>query len=123
MPTSPRPGSPGRDVTSRVVQATCSPIRNPLDKRERRVLRSAFTRPVTALARRLARAANVAPTDIRWTTSAKAPTFDNQIARLDLRGRDAALRIEKTVPEDWKAPRLYQSVSLNIAPKAPSARR
>jgi hypothetical protein len=105
------------------VQATCSPIRNPLDKRERRVLRSAFTRPVAALARRLARAANIAPPDIRWTTSAKAPTFDNQIARLDLRGREAELRIERTLAEDWKAPRLHQSVSLTIAPKAPSPRR
>jgi hypothetical protein len=112
---------PGREITSRVVQATCSPIRNPLDKRERRVLRSAFTRPVAALARGLARAADVAPPDIRWTT-ATAPTFDNQIARLDLRGRDAELRIEKTLPEDWKTPRLHQSVSLTIAPKATSAR-
>jgi hypothetical protein len=113
---------PGRDITSRVVQATCSPIRNPLDKRERRALRSAFTRPVAALARGLARAAKVADPEIRWTTSARAPTFDNQIARLDLRGRDAELRIEKTVPEEWKTPRLHQSVSLHIAPKATSSR-
>ena len=58
-PTSPRRGSPAASVTSRVLQATCSPIRNPLDKRERRLLRSAFTRPVAALARRMARAAGV----------------------------------------------------------------
>jgi hypothetical protein len=103
------------------VQATCSPIRNPLDKRERRALRSAFTRPVAALARGLARAADVTPPEIRWTC-ATAPTFDNQIARLDLRGREAELRIEKTVPEDWKAPRLHLSLSLNIAPKATSPR-
>jgi len=112
---------PGRDVTSRVVQATCSPIRNPLDKRERRVLRSAFTRPVAAVARGLARAAHVAGPTMRWTF-AKAPSFDNQIARLDLRGREAELRIEKTVPEDWTTPRLHQSLSLNIAPKATSPR-
>ena len=46
---------PGREVSSRVLQATCSPVRNPLDKRERRALRSAFTRPVAAFARRLSR--------------------------------------------------------------------
>jgi len=107
---------PGRDVTSRVLQATCSPIRNPLDKRERRALRSAFTRPVAAFARGLARAAGVAPPPMRWTFATQ-PTFDNQIARLDLRGREASLRIEKTVPEDWQAPRLHESLSLAIAPK------
>ena len=107
---------PGRDVTSRVLQATCSPIRNPLDKRERRALRSAFTRPVAAFARGLARAAGVAPPPMRWTFATQ-PTFDNQIARLDVRGREASLRIEKTVPEDWQAPRLHESLSLAIAPK------
>ncbi len=112
---------PGREVESRVLQATCSPIRNPLDKRERRLLRSAFTRPVIALARRLARAAGVAPVPMRWAF-AQDPTFDNQIARLDLRGRDAYLQIEKTVPEDWEAPRLHTSLSLGIAPKTVAAR-
>src|SRR5918998_1688422 len=67
---------PGREVTSRVLQATCSPVRNPLDKRERRLLRSAFTRPVAAGARRLARAAGVTPPSMRWTF-AQDPTFDN----------------------------------------------
>ena len=54
---------------------------------------------------------------MRWAF-AQAPTFDNQIARLDLRGRDAQLCIEKTLPQDWRAPRLHTSLSLGIAPKA-----
>jgi len=108
---------PGRDVDSRVLQATCSPIRNPLDKRERRMLRAAFTRPVAAVARRLSRAAGVAPVSMRWTF-AQQPTFDNQIARLDLRGREAWLLIEKTLPEDWRAPLLHPSLSLGVLPKA-----
>jgi hypothetical protein len=113
---------PGREVTSRVLQATCSPVRNPLDTRERRALRAAFTRPVTALARALARAAGVAAPPMRWTF-AQQPTFDNQVAQLDLRGRDAELRIEKTLPEDWRAPRLHCVLDLGIAPKAtPSSR-
>ncbi|MGI9100775.1 MAG: alkaline phosphatase D family protein [Solirubrobacteraceae bacterium] len=108
---------PGRDVISRVLQATCSPVRNPLDKHERRLLRSAFTRPVAAIARRLARAAGVTPAPMRWTF-AQDPTFDNQIARLDLRGRDARLQIEKTRPADWPTPRLHPILSLGIPPKA-----
>jgi hypothetical protein len=114
---------PGRDVESRVLQATCSPIRNPLDKRERRLLRSAFTRPVAAVARRLSRAAGVAPGSMRWTF-AQEPTFDNQIARLDLCGRNAYLLIEKTIPADWQSPRLHPSLSLGVEPKraAPAVR-
>ena len=108
---------PGREVTSRVLQATCSPVRNPLDQRERRALRSAFTRPVSACARRLARAAGVPAPGMRWSF-AQAPTFDNQIARLDIRGRVAQLCIEKTLPEDWRAPRLHTSLSLGVVPKA-----
>ena len=107
---------PGRAVHSRVLQATCSPIRNPLDKRERRALRSAFTRPVAAIARTMARSAGVADSPMRWTF-AQDPTFDNQIARLDVRGRAAWLCIEKTLPEDWRAPQLRESLALGIVPK------
>ena len=107
---------PGRTVQSRVLQATCSPIRNPLDQRERRALRSAFKRPVAAFARSMARSAGVAESPMRWTF-AQDPTFDNQIAQLDLRGRDAWLSIEKTLPEDWRAPRLHESLALGIVPK------
>jgi hypothetical protein len=113
---------PGREVTSRVLQVTCSPVRNPLDKRERRALRAAFTRPVAAVARALARAAGVEEAPLRWTF-AQAPTFDNQVARLDLVAREAHVTIEKTVPQDWREPRLHCVLALGIAPKAaPSVR-
>ena len=65
----------------------------------------------------LARAAGVAPVPMRWTFAQK-PTFDNQIAQLDLHGREAYLRIEKTLPEDWQAPRLHPVLALGILPKA-----
>jgi hypothetical protein len=107
---------PGREITSRVLQATCSPVRNPLDKRERRALRAAFKRPVAAVGRGLARSAGVEPSPMRWTF-AQEPTFDNQVARLDLQGREATLLIEKTVPQDWQEPRLHCVLSLGIAPK------
>jgi len=92
-------------------------VRNPLDKRERRALRSAFTRPVAAFARGLARSAGVAPSPMQWAF-AQEPTFDNQVAQLNLQGRDAELKIEKTLPEDWRAPKLHCILSLGIAPKA-----
>ena len=111
---------PGRDVTSRVLQATCSPVRNPLDKRERRALRASFARPVGELASALARSAGVEAPAMRWTFAAP-PTFDNQIATLDLHGAQARLVIEKTLPADWQAPVLHCSLSLDIAPNSSSS--
>ncbi len=104
-------------VESRVLQATCSPVRNPLDAHERRALRAAFGRPMGAITRRLARSAGVKPTPMHWAFAAE-PTFDNQIAELRLEGRDAHLRIEKTRPEDWQAPKLHESLSISIRPRA-----
>jgi hypothetical protein len=113
---------PGREVSSRVLQATASPVRNPLGRHERRALRVAFTRPVAAFASRLARSAGVPEPPLRWTF-AQAPTFDNQVARLDLVGREAQVLIEKTVPQDWREPRLHCVLSLGIVPKTePSVR-
>jgi hypothetical protein len=43
------------------------------------------------------------------------PTFDNQVAILDLTGRDAHLTIERTSPEDWATPRLHRTLSQTIA--------
>ena len=106
-------------VESRVLQAVCSPVRNPLDTRERRVLRSAFSRPAARLARRMARAAGVEPAALSWVFASE-PTFDNQVALLTLSGRGAQLRIEKTQPEDWAAPRLHDSLEVTIGEREPA---
>ncbi|MGZ6693023.1 MAG: alkaline phosphatase D family protein [Solirubrobacteraceae bacterium] len=101
-------------IESAVVQAVCSPIRNPLDRSERRALRAALTRSAATVARLLARSARVRPAAVRWEFTG-GPTFDNQIASLDLTGRGAHLTIEKTRPEDWATPRLHQTLSRTIA--------
>ncbi len=85
----------GSGVESAVYQAVCSPIRNPLDSRERRFIQAAASGPTAMVARRLARAAGVADPDIRWRITQK-PTFDNQVATLELDGRGASLRIERS---------------------------
>jgi hypothetical protein len=106
---------PGRaPIQSAVVQAVCSPIRNPLDRRERRALRAALSRTAAAVARLLARSAGVRPAAVRWEFAGE-PTFDNQVATLHLTGRVAHLTIEKTRPEDWATPRLHQTLSRTIA--------
>ena len=86
----------GAGVQSNVVQAVCSPYRNPLDERERRVIRAGFTRPAEVLARGLAKLAGAPDPGIRWRPL-EGPYFDNQVATLRLDGREAWVRLDKTV--------------------------
>jgi hypothetical protein len=91
---------PGSGVRSSIYQATCSPLRNPLDERERRGIRFAFGRAGTQAARLLARAAGVDDPPVRWRLTHDAPFFDNQVCFLELDGRRSRLWLEKTVPEE-----------------------
>jgi len=88
----------GSEMRSAVYQATCSPFRNPLDDRERRSIRAAWTKPVALLGRALARAAGVGPPPIRWRMAHDAPYFDNQVCFLELDGRRSRLWLQKTAP-------------------------
>ena len=87
----------GSGVQSAVYQATCSPLRNPLDGRERRAIRVAMTKPAFVLARAFSRAAGVEREPVRWRSLGGGPWFDNQLATLELRGRRCDLRLEKAV--------------------------
>jgi hypothetical protein len=89
----------GAAVRSKVYQAVCSPFRNPLDTRERRVIRTMTSRPAAAVTRRMAAAAGVEDPGIRWRLR-EEPVFDNVVATLRLDGQDAALRIERARPSD-----------------------
>ena len=106
-------------VRSAVVQAVCSPVRNPLDARERRVLRTAMSRPAAWAGRALARSAGVAAPPLRWRLPEKA-TFDNQVASLLLDGRSARVRIEKTDPGDWPQPRLHVTLDRRLCHAEPA---
>ncbi|HWM64388.1 MAG TPA: alkaline phosphatase D family protein [Solirubrobacterales bacterium] len=83
-------------VQSRVVQAVCSPYRNPLDEKERRTVRLGFSRGAETFARGLARLAGAPDPGIRWRCL-EGPYFDNQVATLRLDGREAIVRLDKTV--------------------------
>ncbi|MBN1529911.1 MAG: alkaline phosphatase family protein [Thermoleophilaceae bacterium] len=90
----------GSHVKSAVWQAVCSPYRNPLDSRERRVIRAGMSRPAAAVGRLLARAAGVQDPPIAWRQLDDGPWFDNQVATLDADGRRLVMRLEKAVPVD-----------------------
>jgi hypothetical protein len=96
----------GSGVESNVYQAVCSPYRNPLEKRERQVIRLGMSRPLEAFTRALARSAGVDDPDVRWRMVGDGPWFDNQVATLEIDGRRIAMRLEKAVPVDTDAARL-----------------
>jgi hypothetical protein len=85
-------------VRSAVYQAVCSPLRNPLDAKERRVIETAMSKPAHAVARMLARAAGVDDPTVRWRMVDNGPWFDNQVATLSIEGRRIDMTIDKAVP-------------------------
>ncbi|MBA2488344.1 MAG: alkaline phosphatase family protein [Chloroflexi bacterium] len=86
-------------VRSAVYQAVSSPLRNPLGKGERMGQRIIASRLGGALTRLLARSAGVPSPIVRWKRL-EGLVFDNQIATLELHGRNALLRAERSVPSD-----------------------
>jgi len=112
-------------VRSPVWQAVCSPFRNALSKRERRIARAGDSRLARAITRALARSAGVKLPEVEWSLE-QEPTFDNQFATLDFDRDRVTLRIEKVVPGDWRRPRiatsLERSLAQSAAPRGPSPR-
>jgi hypothetical protein len=95
---------PGAGVKSAVYQAVCSPYRNPLDARERRVVRAGFSSVFAGISRGLARLSGAPKPGIGWRLL-EGPHFDNQVGTLRLDGRSATARLDKTVAgeEDERA--------------------
>jgi hypothetical protein len=83
------------EVRSAVYQAVCSPMRNPLGSSEKRAIRIAASRLGHAIGRRLARLAGVSDPGLRWRF-VEGPLFNNQIATLKLRRKEATIRLDKT---------------------------
>jgi hypothetical protein len=107
---------PGAGVKSAAYQAVCSPFRNPLDRHERATIRLAGFPPLAAALRALARAAGVREPEIRWRLAGgREPWFDNQVGTLELKGRRARLRVEKTIPDDWTDPSLETVIECWLA--------
>src|SRR5215211_1991298 len=68
--------------------------RNPLDAKERRVIRLGWSRRARSLARAVARAAGVSDPEIEWWLADDGPWFDNQFATLRIEDRHIGLRLE-----------------------------
>jgi hypothetical protein len=104
----------GTGARSPVWQAVCSPIRNPLDTRERRIVKFNTTPVAGAIGRTLARSAGVREPDIDWRLT-DGPTFDNQIATIDWEGKHAELTLERVIPGDSVEPKLVETFRRTLA--------
>jgi hypothetical protein len=106
---------PGAGVRSHVFQAVCSPYRNPLEERERRMIRIGMSGPFAFVTRALARAAGVDDPDVRWRMVGDGPWFDNQVATLRIDGRAIEMRLDKAVPIDTTSARLEKVLDHRLA--------
>lgn len=80
---------------SRVRQVVCSPFRNPLPSRERRVVKTTGSKLAARFFRRLARLAGVEPIEVSWELS-RPRTFENSIGQLELDVRRASVTLFRT---------------------------
>jgi hypothetical protein len=80
---------------SRIRQVVCSPFRNPLKVRERRIVRSTGSRAAARIFSRLARLAGVEPVGVSWKLTTPR-TFENSIGQLELNGSGAAVTLFRT---------------------------
>ncbi|HYI99723.1 MAG TPA: alkaline phosphatase D family protein [Thermoleophilaceae bacterium] len=103
-------------VRSAVYQAVCSPLRNPLDKKERRVIKAASSKAAHAIARGFARAAGVHDPPVRWRNVDGAPWFDNQVGTISIEDRRMDMTLDKAVAGDEPtAPRLDRVLERRLA--------
>jgi len=105
----------GSGVRSEVFQAVCSPFRNPLGRNERRVIRFAESTVGWRIARLLARAAGVEDPPVRWRLAGDGPWFDNQVATLEIEGRQLRMRIDKAFSGEDGAPGLESVLDRRLA--------
>lgn len=93
----------GSGAVSRVYEAICSPLRNPLGLRDRIVMRLLCTRTMSRLTRALARCVGGARLPFEWQRLA-GPMFDNQVGTVELHGRSALIRYERAVDRQGREP-------------------
>ena len=93
------------DRACRVFQLTCSPFRNPLSPKERRIIRATGSRASGIVFYALARLAGVDAPSAEWQRL-RRETFDNSIGELVLDERESSVTIRRSPREGEDVERL-----------------
>jgi hypothetical protein len=94
----------GTGASARVYQLVCSPLRNPLSTKERRIVQATGSRVAAKLFALLAKLAGVEAPSASWTPTRK-PTFENALGELLLEARAARATIRRG-PREGEDPEL-----------------
>jgi hypothetical protein len=107
-----------RTAGSRIIQAVCSPIRNPLPRVMRFVTAISSYGLAASLGALAARSAKVPDPPFKWS-GIKGPWFDNNLASLEVTDEGMNLWWQKGVVKggDQLHPRLERVASLTITPR------
>src|ERR671921_1359306 len=105
----------GDGVETPVYQSASSPLRNPLGIPERLVMRFGWTERGRRVGEALSRLAGVDKPDIGWHLVHENPWFHNHVSSLEIRGRSARLKVERTTPENDDEPQLYRILEHRLA--------
>lgn len=108
----------GQPVQTRIFQAVCSPFRHPLDPPLQLASRMAFRRPMAWIGAVLARAARVGKPPMTWRID-YGPYFENEVAMLALRGREAFISLERTPPREIRLECVVQARLASAAGPGP----
>jgi len=82
-------------TSARVYQLTCSPVRNGVPWYMEHVFTAGWRRAYDTVTRRLAGWWGVTPPPVQWSAIG-GPYFGNSVATLEVHGRDARVRIERS---------------------------
>jgi hypothetical protein len=113
-----------RATGSRIIQAVCSPIRNPLPRYLRSFIKAQSSYGIAVrLSTGLARAAHVPAPPFAWS-GLKGPWFDNCLATLTDTTEGLQLRWVSGVEpsHDGRHPRVKEVVAIMVHPRAPAQR-
>jgi hypothetical protein len=105
----------GDGVETPVYQSASSPLRNPLGLPERLAVRFGWTERGRRVGETLSRLAGAEEPEVRWHLLHEAPWFHNHISSLEIRGRKALLKVERTIPENNVEPVLYPILEYHLA--------
>jgi hypothetical protein len=98
----------GGQVDSAIVQAVCSPFRHSLEPSLQFANRVACTPVAASIGAILRRSARLHKPPLAWRVT-HGPYFENQIATVELDGRQALIRLERTPPRELRLERVHQA--------------